>query len=149
MNGWSKALFVLAAGLLVVALGLAVERMMFLSRAQTTVGHVVDVKAENTRCGRRRSRHACTRFSADVEYRINDGAPRRITLSAGRKRGHSQPVSAARHPPGSSVRLVYDPRNTQRIYRDTKGDVFGGPLLSLFLSLGAGAGGLKQRGKDA
>lgn len=149
MSLWSKSLFVLAAGLLAVGLGLAVERMMFLSRAATTIGHVVDVSAQNTRCGSRRMRRACTRFRAVVEFRINDGAPRRMTVSAGRKRGHDQPVTAARHPPGSAVRLVYDPRNTRRIYRDSPGDVFGGALLSLFLSLGAGAGGLKQRSKEA
>lgn len=147
MSLWAKGMFVLAAGLLVLGLGLAVERMLFLSRAQTTIGHVVGVSAENARCGSRRSRYACTRFHAAVEYRINGGAPRHKTVSAGRKRGYDQPVSYARHPPGSAVRLLYDPHNTQRVYRDTKSDVFGGPLLSLFLSLGAGVGGMKQRDK--
>jgi hypothetical protein len=147
MSLWAKCLFVLAAGLLVLGLSMVVDRMLFLSRAQTTVGHVIGVSAENARCGGRRSRYACTRFRAAVEYRINGGAPRRKTFSAGRKRGYDQPVSYARHPPGSTVRLLYDPRNTQRVYRDTKSDVFGGPLLTLFLSLGAGAGGLNQRNK--
>lgn len=145
MSLWSKVLFAVAAALLVVAIGLAIERLMFVSRALPTVGHVVDVSARNASCGRRRMHRPCTKFRVVVEYRIENGAPRRLKLSAGSARGHDQPLSAAHHPPGSAVRLIYDPRNTQRIYRDAAPDVFAGPLFSVFLSLVAGAGGLTKR----
>jgi hypothetical protein len=124
-------LLVVAAALLVAAVGLGVERLVFLQRAKRTMGDVVDVDATNDRCGsNRRTRYACTRFSATVRFTPAAGETATHVVDAGDSRGHDMPVSAAKLHEGDLVPIVYDPSRPRRAYRGS-GEVWSAPGIAV------------------
>lgn len=136
------ALIGLGALLLVVALGLFVKQALLLASAQTTTGHVVSVTSKDGRCGSRRSKHNCTRFSSTIEFTV-DGTTHTLQRSAGRTRGHGRPVSDADRQVGDAVAVVHG-AGGKPAYAG-KGDVWMAPILTLVFGAGAGAGGLVRK----
>lgn len=122
--------------LLVLPLGYFVfDRIEFVRTAQHTSGIIEHVTGTNDRCGRKRSRHDCTMFRATLRYDVQ-GSQYRINVSAGNARGHDQPVSRSNYTIGAQEFVAYDPRRPSRAYRDKLWDVWGAPLVALFIQIG-------------
>ena len=113
---------------LVIALWLIVDRTMFLWSAEETIGTVVELTGRNDRCGSRKTRHSCTKFSAQVEYATKSGSTHTLEISAGSARGHNQPTSRARVRKDGPVPVVYAPDQPTRAYENTLFGVWGAPL---------------------
>jgi preprotein translocase subunit SecF len=113
---------------LLVVLWLVADRTMFLWSAEETIGTVVELSGRNERCGRRRTRHSCTKFSAQVQYASQRGSTHTLQISAGSARGHNQPVSRARVRKDGPVSVVYAPDQPTRAYENTLFGVWGAPL---------------------
>ncbi len=122
-------LLVISGLLLVGALGFAADRVIFLMGAQKTRGTVERLTAENGRCGSKKNKYSCTRFSADVAFTTSDGRSSSISISAGSTRGHNQPTSSANVSVGQGVPVVYSPRNPSKAYQDSLWGVWGAPLM--------------------
>lgn len=136
-------LYGLGAILVIVALGFVVNRMLFLASAERTVGHVSHVQGRDTRCGSRRSRHACTRFDATVDYVVG-GATLTLDIDAGRTRGHGAHVSTADVGVGDAITVVHAPGG-RPAYQDTFFAVWGTPLITFFIGLASAFGGWREK----
>jgi len=111
------------------------DRVEFVRTAAHTSGVVERVTGTNDRCGRKRSRHNCTRFRALVRYDVQ-ARPYFIDVSAGTARGPNQPISRSMYSIGSRERVAYDPRRPSRAYRDKVWDIWGAPLITFFIQIG-------------
>jgi hypothetical protein len=123
--------------LLVVVAGYAIERLMFLKRAEYTTGKVIDVTSYNGRCGGRKSRYSCTKFNASVEFLTGERSRYTFRISAGNARGHNRPLEDAKVVVDDQVPVVYDPRNPSKAYENTTWGVWGNPIMILILQLGS------------
>jgi hypothetical protein len=139
--------FVISMIVAAVFLYFIADRSIFLARAEETVGEVTNLTSVNSRCGSRRSRHACTKFSAEVRF-FGAGDSQVLNVSAGSSRGHYRPLSAARHYRGERVNVVYNPRNPREAYRDTFWDVWSAPIVTLFVQIASLFASTRER-KDA
>jgi voltage-gated sodium channel len=126
--------FLLSVGALVVAIGLAAERGIFLARAEHVISEVTRVTAHNERCAGKRSRYDCTAYAALLRYTVNDKSYF-LTVHAGTERGHNRPLTLARHQVGQRVEVVFDPRRPATADRNTFSDVFGGAILFFLIHL--------------
>ena len=134
--------------LLILPLGYFLyDRMEFVRTARETSGTVEQVTSENTSCGRKRTRHACTKYRATLRYDVQ-GTQYRITVPAGRSRGHNQPISHAQYAVGGRDVVVYDPRRPGRAYRDRVWDIWGAPLITFFVQIGSFLAGFTERQKE-
>ena len=129
---------------LLIALWLVVDRTMFLRSAEETTGTVVELSGRNDRCGRRKARYSCTKFSAHVEYETQSGSTHTLQISAGSARGHNQPASSARVRKGGPVSVVYAPDQPTRAYENTLFGVWGVPLLAGFAQIATFLGSLVE-----
>lgn len=141
-------LLAVAVGLTLPLLYFLIDRIQFVSVAQTTPGTVEQVTAKNSTCKRRRySRYACTLFRATIGYDV-EGRHYRLQVAAGRARNHNQPISRAKYRKGERERVAFDPDRPSRAYRDTFWDIWGTPLMTFFVQLAALiAGRAEQRRK--
>jgi hypothetical protein len=123
-------LFGISMVLLLIAGGFAIERLWFLSQAEKTQGTVTQVTASNGQCGggRRRSSHACTRFTAHIGFAAPGGNSGGITIGAGNSRGHGQPITRANYRVSQKVPVVYDPHNVARAYHDSLMSIWNVPI---------------------
>lgn len=118
-----------SAVLLVVLIGYVYERLAFLNKAIHTTGTVVDVSSYNKTCGRRRSRHACTKYVAKVRFQNIAGKAHVLKISAGSKRGYNMPLSSADYHVNDPAKVVYDPENNDTAYEDSFWGVWSGPIM--------------------
>ena len=127
---------VVAFLLLLVLAWFVVDRLLFLETAKRTSGRVVNVSAQNSSCGGRRSHYSCTQFNAIVEYTPEgQSRPYHLSLSAGSARGHNQPVSRASLAQGGSVRVAYNPRDPEESYEDSFSGIWGTPILVFVIQI--------------
>lgn len=134
--------------LLILPLGYFLhDRLEFVRAAQQTEGTVEQVTSENSSCGRKRSRHACTKYEATLRYQVQ-GSQYRISVSAGRSRGHNQPISHANYAVGGREIVAYDPRRPGRAYRDKLWDIWGAPLITFLVQIGAFVASFTERQKN-
>lgn len=124
-----------------------IDRISFVQVAQRTSGVVEDVWGHNGSCGRKRSRHDCTRYDARLRYQTSAGQYR-IVVSAGSARGHNQPVSRARYAVGAREIVAYDPRNPARAYRNKLWDIWGTPLVTFFVQICTFLASFSERKKE-
>ena len=129
---------------LLIALWLVVDRTMFLWSAEETIGTVVELSGRNDRCGRRKTRYSCTKFSAQVQYATQRGSTHTLQISAGSARGHNQPTSSARVQKEGPVSVVYAPDQPTRAYENTLFGVWGAPLLAGFAQIASFLGSLAE-----
>lgn len=131
----SPVLFAISILIAVAALGLILDRVLFLAHAQRTTGTVTHLYSRNgsCSCGRHCS-YSCTKFSAEVKFSASgsDTPSAATVVTAGTARGDNQPLALARYRNWDSVPIVYDSRHGNRAYRDTIEDVWGTPLTALF-----------------
>lgn len=123
---WASMLLLLA---LLVYAG---ERIVFLARAERTIGTVVDITSTNDRCGSSRrssSRYDCTRFRAIVDFAAKNGSEHQLNISAGQSRGHDRPIERAKVKVGDEVPVVYDPNNPAKCYKNNFSSVWAGPIM--------------------
>jgi len=121
--------------LLVVPLAYFVyDRVQFVLTAQSVTAVVDRVTSENDRCGRRRSRHNCTKYRATLSYEVQ-ARRHHISVSAGTQRGHNQPISRANYRSGDRVSVKYDPARPARAYRNTFWDIWGAPIFTFFAQI--------------
>jgi hypothetical protein len=133
----------IALALLVAAGWFVMDRLTFLHTAERTAGKVVSVSARNDRCGGRRSRHSCTRYTAHINFSpLHSSGTYNLSISAGSHRGYDQPVNYASHTTGDAVQVVYNPKKPDEAYEDSLMGVWGTPimlaigqLISFFTSL--------------
>lgn len=122
-----KALLMLMAlVLLVLAAVIGVQRANFVRLASPTSGIVVDVEAQDSRCGRR-PRRGCTKFTAVVEYAVANET-RRLRTGAGQARGRGQPIERARHRVGEAFALRVHPATREALPDSTFG-LWGLPII--------------------
>ena len=129
---------------LLVALWLVADRTMFLWSAEKTIGTVTELSGRNERCGRRKSRYSCTKFSAQVQYATRSGSTHTLDISAGSARGHNQPATRARVRKDGPVPVVYAPDQPDRAYEDTLFGVWGAPLMAGFAQIATFLGSLAE-----
>jgi hypothetical protein len=130
--------FKLSMGILVIVGVMAIERTVFLLRAERTIGDVTHVTAHNSRCSSRYSRYDCTLYSALVRYVVDD-VPYFLQLFAGEERDRNRPTTLARYQVGQQVSLIFDPRRPATAIRNTFSDLYAGPgsafvMLMVFLA---------------
>lgn len=128
-------MFFISLALLAGAVIYGIERLHFLSTASRTTGEVTGISAENSRCGGRRHRYACTKFQADVAFRAEDGERYTMTIGAGSTRGRDASKALASRRRGDDVKVVYDPGKPTKAYEDSTMGVWGGPLMTLFAQI--------------
>lgn len=143
-------LLVVSGILLVVALGFAIDRALFLVTAERTSGSVERITSSNGRCGSKKNKYDCTRFQAIVGFTTKDGRAGEITVSAGSSRGYDQPSSAADLSVRQAVPVVYSPRNPAKAYQNSLWGVWGAPLMAFIGQLatlfGSFSEGRRRRG---
>lgn len=137
------------AGISVLLLGgvayFLVERNLFLRTAQKTQGTVREIRARDGRCGGKYSRHACTRFSAHVQFVTANGQSSSLNISAGSARGHGQPITRASYRPSQSVPVIYNPKRPAQAYHDSFFGVWGTPLFLAVFQFATFLGSLTER----
>ena len=109
------------------------ERLNFLRTAEKTTGTVASLYAENDRCGGKH-KHNCTEFYARVHFRTRKEESAEFVVGAGKTRGHNQSLNYADRKVGDEVAVIYAPHNPTKSYVDTLWGVWGGPLMTLFVS---------------
>jgi hypothetical protein len=110
------------------------DRIHFVVTARPVSAEVSRVTSQNDRCGSRRSKYNCTKYYATLRYEVQ-GRWHQISVSAGRQRGHNQPLSGARYRSGDREAVKYDPRQPWRAYRNTLWDIWGAPLMTFFMQI--------------
>jgi hypothetical protein len=134
--------------LMVVPLGYFVyDRIEFVRTARQTAGVVEEVTRQNSSCGRKRTRHACTKYEATLRYEVQ-GAQYRIFVAAGSSRGHDRPISHAYYAIGARDVVAYDPRRPGRAYRDRFWDIWGAPLITFLFQIGTFVASFHEREKN-
>lgn len=123
------------------------DRIDFVRSSKKTPGTVQDVRAHNDRCGGRKRRYDCTKFTATLRYNVDEGTYQ-IDVSAGSVRGHDRPISAADHRFHEQVQVAYDSRQPSRAYRDTLWDIWGAPLITFFVQICMLFGGFTEKRRD-
>jgi hypothetical protein len=123
------------------------DRVKFLTSAQQTYGVVQQLRAENDRCGRKRSRHNCTKFRAMLSYDVQ-GRQYQIEVSAGSTRGHNQPVSYADYGVGQTEVVAFDPRQPSHAYRNKLWDIWGAPIATFLIQIATFVASINERRKD-
>ena len=139
--------FVISVVLLLPLGYFVVDRVQFVSSAQRVHGVVDHVTARNERCGRKRSRHNCTKFRALLTYEVQS-RQYQIEVSAGSSRGHNQPTSYADYRIGQLERVAFDPSQPSRAYRDKLWDIWGAPIATFLFQVAAFVAGISERRKD-
>jgi preprotein translocase subunit SecF len=129
---------------LLIVLWLVVDRTMFLWSAEETIGTVVELSGRNDRCGGRKTRYSCTKFSAQVHYETQRGSTHTLQISAGSARGHDQPASSARVQKDGPVSVVYAPDQPTRAYENTLFGVWGMPFFAGFAQIATFLGSLTE-----
>ena len=127
-------LFGISMVLLLVAGGFATERLWFLSHAEKVQGTVVEITAQDGRCGgggKRRRSYTCTRYTAHIQFATRNGGSGGLSVGAGRSRGKGQPTSWASYRVSQTLPVVYDPRNEAKAYLDSIMGVWGTPIFIL------------------
>ncbi|MGE0616341.1 MAG: DUF3592 domain-containing protein [Bacteriovoracia bacterium] len=121
--------------LLVLAAWFAGNRVFFLRHAVETTGTVREIFGENSRCGggKRRPSYNCTKFYMQAEYASPQGK-HRLSIAAGKVRGHNQPPEACRRRVGDVVPVVYDARDPSRAAHNEFFALWGLPILLSILS---------------
>ena len=115
----------------------------FTRAASKTDGIVTEVIGRNATCSKRKSgtgessrirnRKDCTRYSATVQFDTANGERRSVELAFGKATGHDKPISYARQPVGTTVPLIYDPKDLSRVFENTVWALWG-PTIMLFLA---------------
>ena len=123
-------MLVISGALLLLAVGLGVERLVFIETAMEATGTVSSVSGTNGRCGSRRSKHDCTEFTATITF-DHRGQKFSTTTGAGSQRGHGVSTSRASHRVGERLPVVFEPGNPGRAYHDTFFDLWCWPLMAL------------------
>ena len=121
-------LLIIAAGALLFAGYFVIDRLLFLTSAQRTMGTVVSLSARDSRCGGKR-KYSCTRFYAQVEFQTARGERSQLEVSAGTARGSNQPLTRARYVQGANVELIYDPKNPREVLQNSFFEIWGLPLM--------------------
>ena len=124
-----------------------VDRIQFVSTSQQTSGVVEQLTGKSDRCGRKRSRHDCTKFRATLRYEVQ-GTQYRIDVSAGSARGHDQPISYADYRVGQTEIVAFDPSQPTRAYRNKLWDIWGVPIATFFFQIASFVAGISERRKD-
>lgn len=144
----SRIFFWVAMSLTLPLLYFVVDRSVFVWSSQPVASTVESISAENDRCGSRKRRYRCTKFSATLKYRV-DGVTYSIVASAGSARGHDRPSSEARHHIDEQVRVIYDVRTPARAYRDMFWDIWGAPVLNVIIQVCAFIASLSERQRES
>ena len=121
-----------------------IDRTYFEIVALETTGTVERIWGRDDRCGTKRRRYDCTKFTAAVRYEVQ-GAEYGIDVSAGTARGHGEPISQSDYRVGGGVMIAYNPRKPGHAYRNTFWDIWGAPVLTFFMQICAFFGGLKEK----
>lgn len=120
----------IVAGLLFMAfLVFTAERVWFLSRAVEVTAEVTALDSRDARCGGRKARHNCTKFTATLEFPTETGV-QSVRYSAGKARGHGEPVAKARYHVGETMALLYDAKNPKKTVKDTFWSIWGMPIFA-------------------
>jgi hypothetical protein len=128
--------FYISLVLLAVAAWFGGDRLLFLKSAQHVTGTVSYITSINSSCGRRYTRHSCTKFSAVVGYSpAGQSQAYSIILPAGRARGDSQPLSLATLHPGGRVAIVCNPKHPAEAYEDSLSGVWMTPIYIMFFQV--------------
>ncbi len=122
-----------------IAVGFAVERLIFISSAQKTIGQVIGLESYNDRCGggRRRRSYACTKFTANIQFFDRQGSRYEFQSSAGSSRGSNRSIDNADYSVGVGVEVIYNPKNPKKVYVNTIFGVWGIPIVLFFTQIGA------------
>lgn len=137
-------MLVVSAVLLLVAIGLGIERTLFVLGSAASEGKVARIDSENSRCGSKKSRYDCTVFSAMVQYAIPSGAILAIRVGAGSTRGNNQPSSSASRSIGDRVGVLYSEKNPVKAYENTIFGVWGAPLIAVGAQIATMLGSLTE-----
>lgn len=129
---------------LLVAIGFAIERSIFLLSAERTPGTISSIDSRNDTCGAKKRRYACTKFTASVRYRVGPDVNPSITVSAGSSQGSNQPVTNASRRVGETVRVVYSPSTPTKAYEDTFFGVWGAPVIAFGAQIATMLGSLSE-----
>jgi Protein of unknown function (DUF3592) len=132
----NQFVFVCALLITVPLVYFLVDRTTFVVSARKVTATVESIAGSNDRCGRRRSKHNCTKFNATLHY-IVDSANYYLRVSAGSARGHDQPISRSDYAAGQSETVAYDPDKPQRAFRDTTWDIWGAPIATFLCQIAA------------
>lgn len=145
---WSAPKLVLLLGLFAAGMAayFAIDRALFLQRAEATNGTTMSVSSHNGRCGggRRRRSHPCTKFKAAISFRTSSGVQSELKLDAGSAPYHDQPTSRARYRVGQAVPVLYDPKNPGKAFHNSFLGIWGTPLWVGLGSLSLFVGALQQ-----
>lgn len=134
LNDMGLFLLMLGVAAFIAVLFLMAHRIYFLSGSDVTAGKVVQVEAENDRCGSRRSRHDCTNFFVAIHY----SAQYDIFVmrhEAGATKNHNQPTSKANYRVGQLVKVRYLASDPQEAYLDEWFDIFALPMAVLLFGV--------------
>jgi hypothetical protein len=143
---WTSVLLALGAALILGALGLVLERAVFLATAERAQGEVIGVDAIDSRCGPRRRKRDCTQYHATVRY-VGAGVAHVLSVRAGSATGHGQSTLRARYRTGDSTLIVFSRRNPARTYQDPglSDGIWRAPFLFFLLAVLPVAGALAER----
>lgn len=119
--------------LLLAAGGLVIHKLLFLQTAERTNGVVENITSSNGRCGKKRrsSSYNCTHFTAQVRFSTRSGEVHQLSIGAGSRRGHDQPMSNASYQVGKAVAVIYDPHHPETAYHDSFFALWGIPIFVL------------------
>ncbi len=118
-----------------VLLYLVVDRAIFLSKSEWTLGTVYKIFVETGKCESwsRRGRYDCTEYTAAVNFYV-ESEPYTLIVSAGETEG-IKPRSHANYRVGNPVPIVYNRDHPNESYRDHIWDIWGTPILVFFALL--------------
>lgn len=121
----------ISLALLAVLIWYVGDRILFIQSAEHTIGQVVEVSAYNSRCGggRRKRSYSCTKFTAKIEFRAQTNQIHHLKISAGRSRGHNQPISHSRIKVKDRIAVIYDPEAPNKAYEDSFMGIWGTPII--------------------
>ena len=126
---------------LIVAIGFAINRVMFILNSKKTTGTVVSVTGSNHTCssGSKRNRHTypCTQYSATIEFIPEGLAKHDFSVGAGSSRGYDRPIQNASLRTGENLPVIYNSKDPNEVYRDTLFDVWGAPIMALVAQIGS------------
>ena len=141
-------LYLMVVVLLCVPLAyFVIDRTYFEIVSVETTGIVESIAGRDDRCGKRRRRYSCTKFTATLRYEVQQSSYL-IDVSAGTARGHGQSISKSDYYVGQSESIAYDPSRPTHAYRNKLWDIWGAPLLTFILQVCAYLGSLKDRREE-
>lgn len=138
----NRVWWLISGVLLAVFLYFVVDRIVFLIRSEHTVAEVVRISASNARCGSRRNKRPCTKFSAEVRFTVAATAYTEW-VSAGSVRGYGMSTKYAHYQVGSPVMMLVNPRDPEEAYRDAFWDIWSTPIMTLVFQIATLIGGIR------